>query len=188
MRGAEELPHVVIVGGVLILVPHHKPDRGPGSLALEDSRQEFDPVALSAGSHQSRLSRTTPVELMLYKIHIDRYTGRHTVDNAPDGRAVRLAERGEREKISYRIHLSVYAGYTYMLYKDRKKVRIDNAPTKFNNPKPPFLSLRKLQAGQPIKEGGDCLIERSPRPVCDTAVIPADVHYSTSPKACFQIS
>lgn len=50
------------------------------------------------------------------------------------------------------------------------------------------FSLRKLQAGQPIKEGGDCLIERSPRPVCDTAVIPADVHYSTSPKACFQIS
>ena len=48
MRRAEELAHVIVVGGVLIGVSHHEAYGASSGFAFEDATEEFDAVGLLA--------------------------------------------------------------------------------------------------------------------------------------------
>ena len=104
MRGAEELPHIIVVGGLLLGVAHQEPYGGAGGLALKDAGEEFHLVGFRPLSGEHTLTGTTASHLALQEVDIYIDAGGHSVNHSSDARAVAFAEGGEPEYVSKSVH------------------------------------------------------------------------------------
>ena len=96
--------HLLVVRGMLVLVPHDEAYRRTRCLSLVDAGQEPHLVVLLPRRRNPRLPRLPAVQLPLDKrlVHLD--TGGAPIDDPPDTRSMRLAERCQAVYISKRIH------------------------------------------------------------------------------------
>ena len=104
MRRTEYLAQVIIVGRVLVVVPHNKSEGSSGGLSFEYTGKEFDPVVLFPLGYQFRLPGFAAIEFVLNKIHIQRDTRRTSVNHPSDSCAVRFAKRGKTVDLPETVH------------------------------------------------------------------------------------
>ena len=90
--------HFRVVAGLGVGVGDGEPDGGAESQAALDAGEEGDGVRFLAGSVEGGGAGAAAVELRLDVFGRERDARRAAVDDAADGAAVRLAERGDAEK------------------------------------------------------------------------------------------
>lgn len=94
MAGAEQIAHVLIVGGMLVGIVHHKADGLAGGAPFKRSAEYLYPVGLLACRGEPALSGTAAVKLVLDKVQIHGNAWRHSVYDASDGLAVAFSKSG----------------------------------------------------------------------------------------------
>ena len=104
MRRSEYIPQVFIVLRMLICVAHDEAYGRSCCLILKDTTQYFHLIGLFSGCGKVRLPWTPACKLALDKVHINLYAGRHTVNNAANGRSVTFSKAGQSEYVSECIH------------------------------------------------------------------------------------
>ena len=85
---------------MLVGIAHHETDGQARGLSLEHTTEQVHLVGLVARRGNLALSRAAARELMLNEVHVNVYTCRHPVNDAPDGRAMTLTKRRKGEDSS----------------------------------------------------------------------------------------
>lgn len=81
MRRAEEVAHIIVVGGVLVGILDNETYGLACGKSFENARKDFHAVFLIAGSDYRRLPGTAAIEFMLYFIYIEGYAGGYAVND-----------------------------------------------------------------------------------------------------------
>ena len=98
MGRAVHVLDIAVVLGLLVGILDDKPDAGPGSLALEDTRQDADFISFTSLGCVFTGARTATIEVNLQVSFGQFQSGRAPIDHAPERRAVTLPKRGDREQ------------------------------------------------------------------------------------------
>ena len=99
MRRAVYFFQVVVIVRVLVLVPYDEADGGSGRLPFKDTGEEFYLIGLFARCGKDRLSRSSPVQFLLYKLFVDGNARRKSVNHSSDSFPMRLPEACKSKNI-----------------------------------------------------------------------------------------
>ena len=100
MRRAELLGDLRVVARALVDIVDDDADGRAGGDTLEHPGQDARGIRLATLRDMPAATRPATVEIVLHVLFRERKTGRAAVDDAADGRAVTLAERGDGEEPS----------------------------------------------------------------------------------------
>src|SRR5690606_8181951 len=98
VAGAELRGDVRVVLAALVGVADQQRDRGAGGAALVDAGKDLHLVGLAPRRGVARLAGGAALQVVGELLRRDLQPGRTAVDDAADGRAVRLAEGGDRQQ------------------------------------------------------------------------------------------
>ena len=107
VRWAVEVAQRLVVLALGILVGHLEGDRRARGAALEETRAEEQGVCLAPRGGEGALACAPACELCRNRRLIERQTGGAAVDDAADGRPVRLAPGGEPKEGPEAVHDSL---------------------------------------------------------------------------------
>ena len=105
VRGTEHVAHVLVVGTVLVGVPHHEAYGATRGTALKDTAEDFHTVLLLACRGETALPRATACQFALDEVHVHGDACRHAVDYTSYGFAMTFAEGGQTEYVAKCVHL-----------------------------------------------------------------------------------
>jgi hypothetical protein len=98
VTGAKRVGDRRVVLASCVLVSNQERDRRTGRRAFEYAGKDFDGVGFAALRDMPRCAGFAPVEIVLDVGDGQCHARRAAVDDAPDRRSVRLAERGDAKK------------------------------------------------------------------------------------------
>ena len=94
MRWPVDVTHVFVCARSSVGVAHEQRDGGAQRDALEQPREDLDPISLVALRHQSALPGAAPIEIMLDLVGGEGQARGTAVDDDTDATTVRFAECG----------------------------------------------------------------------------------------------
>ena len=100
MRRTEDIADILVVMGMLIRVSHQETNRTSSGSSFEDTRKDFDLIALGTRSGELALSWLTAIQFVLDKIHIDGDARRHTIYHASNALTMTFAKGSQRKYIA----------------------------------------------------------------------------------------
>src|SRR5690606_28650036 len=98
MAGTELRGDVRVVLAALVGVADQQRDRGAGGTALVHAGQDLDLVGLAPRRGVAALAGGAPLEIVGELLRRDLQARGAAIDDAADGRAMRLAEGGDRQQ------------------------------------------------------------------------------------------
>ena len=100
MPGSERIQNIAVILTPLIRIANHQGNRGTGGLALVDTTEDLDGIGLTALRDMTRGTWAATVEIGLNVGLGQRHARRATVNDAANGRTMRLAEIRDREQMT----------------------------------------------------------------------------------------
>jgi hypothetical protein len=103
VAGAKGVGDVRVILAARILVADQQRDRRTGRAALENAGEDLHRIGFAPLRDVPRRSGLAPVEVALDVCFSERQSGGAAVNDAPDRRPVRFAERRDAEKLAERV-------------------------------------------------------------------------------------
>ena len=100
MRGPEQVSDVLVVLRTMAFVAHNKTDRCASGFPFKDTTEHFHLIVFLSIGRYLALPWLAAIELTLNELHINVYSGWHSVNNATYCSAMALAKGRQCEKCS----------------------------------------------------------------------------------------